>query len=147
MCSEYAARRSCRPALLALTSPVRADLNDGKPCFTYINPPGNGLRYVCTSTSSHTVEHTAPETFTGKVWRTRITARREGEPVIYDRTFDSFSAPADDPAIQAAFADAGRFVGGIFVEVVDAPAGAVYLSPRPVQATLRSQSLPRRPSR
>ncbi|MBK9963872.1 MAG: hypothetical protein IPP07_02790 [Holophagales bacterium] len=100
------------PALfLALTSHVRADLNDGKPCFTYINPPGNGLRFVCTSTSSQTVEHSEPVA-ASRGWRTRITARREGEPEIYDRTLESLSQPLGDLFLQVAFADAKRFVEG-----------------------------------
>ncbi|MBK9064588.1 MAG: hypothetical protein IPL89_15555 [Acidobacteria bacterium] len=133
--------------LLAATAAARADLNDGKPCFTYINPPGNGLRYVCVSTSSQTVEHPEPVTLTGKAWRTRITARREGEALIYDRTFDSFTAPASDPVVQAAFADAGPFVAGSpwtldEPAVLDSATTAVQATPIAIPSTKTIQVTP-----
>ena len=91
---------------------MRADLNDGKPCFSYINPPGEGVRYVCTSTSSQTVEHPEPVRLNADVWRTRITARRQGQTEIFDVTIDSFSAPSADPAVLETLTDAGKFVQG-----------------------------------
>ena len=83
-------------ALCLLAAGARADLTDGNPCFTYINPPGNG------------VEHPGPVSLTANAWRTRITARREGSEPIYDVTTDSLTPPD----LNAAIAEAGLFVTG-----------------------------------
>jgi hypothetical protein len=79
--------------------------------------PLNGIRYTCSSTSSHTIDHpdgTRPET---NAWRTRITARREGNPDVFDVTVDSLSAPPDDPAVQAVLANAKLSVAGTGYDV------------------------------
>lgn len=97
---------------------VKADFN-GKPCFAWINPPGEGVRYACTSTSSHTVDHPSPERSSGNAWRTRITARRDGEPAILDVTLDSLSEPLSHPAVSDALALARRLIEGPAYAVAD----------------------------
>ena len=71
------------------------------PCYPFSNPPGAGIRYTCTSNSSHTIDHPDATHLATNAWRTRITARREGGPNVFDVTVYSLSAPLADPAVQA----------------------------------------------
>ena len=99
----------------------RPALADGGPCATLLNPPGWGYRFVCTSSSAHTIDHPGLRPVASDFYRTRITARRESENEIFDVTIDSFTAPSSDPAVRSAFAQAAGFVAGPSYSV-DAPA-------------------------
>jgi hypothetical protein len=102
------------------------------PCSTEPNMPFNGLRYTCTSTSSHTNEHPERVTLAASVWRTRITAHREGGSDAFDVTIDSLSPPAGDPAVEEALSNARSSVSGTGFAV--APPTLVSSSTAPVES-------------
>jgi len=109
--------RSVSPgaALLAISflAPAGQARAQFSPCSTEPNIPSAGIRYVCTSTSSHTTSHPDGTRLATNAWRTRITARRDGESDLFDVTVDSLAPPLDDPSVQATIQEATRLVAPI----------------------------------
>jgi hypothetical protein len=108
-----------RPLLLAMGLCVLGGqaLAQFSPCSQQPNTPFAGFRYSCRSTSSHTAEGADGTHLAVNAWRTRITARRDGNPDVFDVTVNSLSAPLDDPAVWAAFENAKLSVAGTGYDV------------------------------